>query len=302
MRALRRSFRLGAAAIAAALMVAVPAAAGTGVITTKADEYDPAASASYVVWSVAANHRYTVYAKGIGGSRFRVNARGTDARTGGIDTDGTTLIYQQYNQAKHHSDIYAYDLATKQRTKIGKPVSTRRWEYGATGSGGWILFARDRSGTRTLLLYNTSTHEMRHLAAVTGHGHLLSPGQVAGAYAVWATAVWKSDHYASCNVFLYDITTDATSRVANPHDRCQTAASVNPAGTVYLGRSGMRCGKNAVLRKQPLVGAATTLVNFADGHDIYSTYALDNGDTTTDVYYDPWRCGTQANVVKLTDP
>ena len=77
---------------------------------------------------------------------------------------------------------------------------------------------------------------------------------------------------------------------------------MNPAGTVYFGRSGSRCGRNALLRRQPLGGAASTLVDFADGHDIYSTYALDNGDTTTDVYYDPWRCGTQADIDKLTDP
>ena len=114
-------------AVVVTLLVAAPAfGSGTGVITTKADEFDPAASGAYLVWTVATKtHHFVVYARPAGGgSKFRVNAAGTEGRVGGIDTDGKTLIYQQYVPDKNRSDIYAYDLATKQRTKIGKPVST----------------------------------------------------------------------------------------------------------------------------------------------------------------------------------
>src|SRR6476620_4230300 len=116
-------------AIVVAFLVAGPAfGSGTGVITTKADEFDPAASATYVAWNVYSSSKgYLVYAKPIAGARFRVNAAHTNAWVGGIDTDGSTLIYQQWTRRR--SDIYAYDLATRTRSKIAKPASTDRWEY-----------------------------------------------------------------------------------------------------------------------------------------------------------------------------
>jgi hypothetical protein len=78
---------------------------------------------------------------------------------------------------------------------------------------------------------------------------------------------------------------------------------VNPAGTVFFGRSGFGCGKNVVLREQPLAGSATTVGTIGAGHDVISLYAVDNGDTTTDLYYDPTSCTkVKADVVKVTLP
>jgi hypothetical protein len=71
---------------------------------------------------------------------------------------------------------------------------------------------------------------------------------------------------------------------------------------VYFARSGFGCGKNTVLRQEPLAGSATNIVNMPDGHDITSLYAVDKGDTTTDVYYDPYRCGHQADIFKVNEP
>jgi hypothetical protein len=119
--------------------------------------------------------------------------------------------------------------------------------------------------------------------------------------------VWEKDQFhkgkvLGCNVFLYDIAAETTTKLDNPNARCQYAPAVNPTGTVYFARSGFGCGKNTVLRQEPLAGSATSIVNMPDGHDITSLYAVDKGDTTTDVYYDPYRCGHQADIFKVNEP
>ena len=43
-------------------------------------------------------------------------------------------------------------------------------------------------------------------------------------------------------------------------------------------------------------------MTLSDGHDVSSLYAVDNGDTTTDVYYDPYKCGGKANIVMVNEP
>ena len=301
MRVLRSGIRTVAAAVVAVLLLTVPAKGATGVITTKVDEFYPAATDTYIAWNIWDGKHAVVYAKQFGGSKWRVSPRGTDAWVGSID--GTTLTYQQAVFSKGRSDIYAYDLVAKTRHKIGSPVSTSRWEYDANSSGDWIMYARYyRNADRKVLLYNTNTHETRHLAATSGRPWNLRPGQVSGNYAVWEKNEVRHRRLKSCNVFLYDIAGDTTTKITNPDNRCQYAPAVNPAGTVYFGRSGFGCGRNAVIRQQPLGSSASLLVKLRDGYDVYSPYAVDNGDTTTDVYYDPFRCGHQADIVKVTDP
>ena len=79
---------------------------------------------------------------------------------------------------------------------------------------------------------------------------------------------------------------------------------MNPAGTVFFARSGCGCGKNVVLRRAGAreLGHATFVIDSRTGTTSTSLYAVDNGDTTTDVYYDPYKCGGQANIVKVTEP
>jgi len=304
MRTLKRAARTVAASVVAVLLLTVPAmGSATGVITTKADEFNPAATDTYIAWNVYVHKHYVVYAKQFGGARFRVNPTGTDAWAGSID--GTTLTYQQWVSSKGRSDIYTYDLVAKTRSKVGSPVSTDRWEYDGVASGDWVMFARYyRNADRKIFLFNTSTLELRRLAATSGKRWLLRSSQVNGNYAVWEKVLLRHGQLAGCAIFLYDIAGETATKLDNPNARCQYASSVNPAGTVYFARSGFGCGKNVVLRQEPLGGSATTIVNFADNHDVSNLYAVDNGDTTTDVYYDPYRCGRsiQADIVKVTEP
>lgn len=68
------------------------------------------------------------------------------------------------------------------------------------------------------------------------------------------------------------------------------APSVDPTGTVYLARSGFGCAKNVLLRRFPVGGPAATLMPLENNLDLSQTYAVDNGDGTTDVYFDPANC------------
>lgn len=302
MRGLKKAARAVAAAMVVVLFLTVPAmGSATGVITTKADEYDPAATDTYIAWNVWDGKHAVVYAKQFGGSKWRVSSAGTDSWVGSID--GTTLIYQQAVYSKGRSDIYSYDLATKTRTKLGKPINTDRWEYYPAGSGDWVMFARlYRNDDRKIFLYNTNTLELRQVASTSGRRWGLNPGQVSGNYAVWDKSEVRKGHLLGCNVFLYDITAATKTKLSNPNARCQYSPGVNSTGTVYFARSGFGCGKNVVLRQLPLGGSVTTIVNLPDGHDVFSLYAVDKGDTTTDVYYDPYRCGHQGNIVKVNEP
>lgn len=301
MRMLRMGVRAVAASVVAVLLLTVPAMGATGVITTKADEFNPAATDTYIAWNVYAHKDYIVYAKQFGGSRFRVNPTGTEGWVGSID--GTTLIYQQYIPSKGKSDIYSYDLASKTRSKIGKPVSTDRWEYDPVGSGDWVMYSRYyRNADRKIFLYNITTHELRPVASTSGRRWLLRSSQVSGNYAIWDKFEYHRGHLAGCNVFLYDIAGAVTTKLDNPNARCQYSPSVNPAGTAFFARSGFRCGQNVVLREQVLASSATTFMTLPDGHDIAGLYAVDNGDTTTDVYYGTYRCGRPANILKVTQP
>jgi hypothetical protein len=301
MRAFTRVVRTIAPTVVTVLLLTVPARGATGVITTKADEFNPAATDTYIAWNVRSHGNYIVYAKEFGGTRFRVNPKGTQAWVGSID--GTTLIYQQYVPAKGRSDVYSYDLSTKTRSKVGAPVSTDRWEYDPVGSGDWLMYARwYRSEDRKIFLYNTNTHERRTLAETSGRRWELDPTQINGNYAVWVKFEYHRRRFVGCNVFLYDIGGATTTKLKNPNDRCQYAAGVNAAGTVFFARSGMACGNNVVLRKQPLAASAATFVKLADDHDVGSLYAVDKADTTTDVYYGTYKCGANADIVKVNEP
>ena len=66
-----------AAAVVAVLLLTVPAIGATGVITTKADEFNPAATNTFITWNMYHNEDYIIYGKQFGGSRFRVNPRGS---------------------------------------------------------------------------------------------------------------------------------------------------------------------------------------------------------------------------------
>ena len=299
---------IATAAVLLGLTGALPATAAdpVKVLSTKADEYNPAASDTYLSWNVWNGSANVVYAKPFGGARMRVSPTGASGWNGSID--GTSLTYQQYSQKKGTSDIYRFGLVTKKRTKLPGAINTKRWEYGPSASGDIIAFARWLpTGDRKLIVYDMDGGTSRTVATTSRARVSIEVGQVSGNWLTYEKyAYHKRDQPTSCEVFLYDIADRTTSKIPNPNSRCQYGPSVDTAGTVYYARSAFACGVNVVVRAYPIGGPVTTLTQLADGKDTISTYAVDEGGSA-DVYYDQSRCKPNdgygpGDIYKVTAP
>jgi hypothetical protein len=72
-----------------------------------------------------------------------------------------------------------------------------------------------------------------------------------------------------------------------------------PPGRVW---SGFDAGKSVTVSEYPIAGPSTSLVSLRAGVDFTDSYALDNGDGTTDVFFDPCSCRTgNLDIKKVTD-
>lgn len=265
------------------------------VISTSDYEWNPAASADYIAWNVWTGTKNIAYASEIGGEPFRVSRRGTQGYVGGID--GTTLVYQEYHDSS--SNIYLFDLVTHERTRA---VPWDYWKYLPSLSGDWLLYGESSPGLKELFLHNLGTSEERTLLQEIRDRVDLYPGQVNGDFVVFEKRFFDShDNTVSCDVYRYRISTEQMAKIANPNQRCQFGPSVSPDGTVYFGRAGFSCGRNVSLQTKAPGEPASTLVAFVEGRDLFGTFAVDNGDGTTDVFYDPLRCGGKGNIYKVMD-
>ena len=297
-----RRVRLVLVALSFLVATALPALAlkVVPVVATDDYEYHPAASANYVAWSVSVRGHNDLYAEKFGRKPFKVNARGTEGINGGID--GTTLIYQQFGGGSG-SDIYFFDLRTKDRTKAPRSINTDRWEYWPSLSGDWLLFFRlFNDGSRETILFNLATGETRTLDETRGSRHTLGPGQVNGNFVVWEEDTYAGGGtFTACDIIVYDISNENSTTVPNPNAKCQYGPSVDPSGTVYYGRSGFSCGANATVNKYPIGGEPKQLLSLDRGVDFVTTYAVDNADGTVDVYFDEGSCKpSTSDIVKIT--
>jgi hypothetical protein len=270
---------------------ATPAVAGAPevVVGTERWELEPAASAAFEAWTEARigrnGFRSNVYARAIGGDRFKVNASGTSAFTGGID--GSTLVYDI------DGDIALFDLATRTELPVPDGVNTRAFEYSASISGQHLMFVRVRRDRSTVVLFEipTGTSTVVYTKSNTDRRFFnVYVGQVNGNYAVWNQDTYsvRADALVDADVFFHDIAGKTTAKLANPQGTVQYGPSVSANGTVYLGRSGFGCGLDTQLVQQTLDGTETILYDFPNGRDFASSYANDDG--TTDVYFDRGNC------------
>ncbi|MEX2407035.1 MAG: hypothetical protein WD834_06820 [Actinomycetota bacterium] len=287
-------------ALLAATMLTVSAssaAAAEDVIATAARETDPAASTTHIAWTVVTRRGQNVYAKPLDGSRFRVNAQGMNGATGGID--GTTLVYQEYiHEPDPVSDLHFLDLESGVISDPPAAVNTGDWEHSPGLSGDKLLFGREliRNGDQLIVLFDLVTEQSITLARVSPGNRFLRVGQVNGNFVTWARDTWRGDQLRSCDVFLHDIAADETTRVPNRNGKCQYAPSVDPSGTVYFGRSGFGCGVNAAIMRYPVGGNVQRVERLSDGTDFANSFAVDNGDGTTTIYFDPARCDQSGDI------
>lgn len=290
--------------IAVGVFAASPANAVEGEVVraTEMVEAYPAATDTYLTWNELRRRWDAVFAAPFGGAKVRVSERGTNGWNGSIE--GSVVTYQQWD---NRSDIYTFDLVTRERSKL-RPVNSPAWEYRPSRSGDIVAFARwFPSQRRQVIVYDLASDTARTIARTRGRNRLLLVGQASGNWVVYEKTSFRNRAIASCDVYRYDVATDTTVKIPNPRDRCQYAPSVDPSGTVYFARSGFACGTNAVLRVSPDAGSAETMTERGRGHDLFSTYAVDNGDGSVDLYYDPGRCPSrrsigQTDIYRLTWP
>jgi hypothetical protein len=273
---------------------AAPASAGTPevVVGTDREEFEPAASSTYLAWTELRIRerrvRSNVYFRTLGtDERIQVNPAGTFATAGGID--GTTLAYDR------DGDIFLYDLATRTELDVPDGVNTRRgFEYSASISGTHLLFVRSRGDQNSIVLFDMVSGSDTVLYSKANNDRrffILYAGQVNGNYAVWQQDVGsvRTGDLVDADVWIHDIAGDATDKVAKPEGTLQYAPSVSADGTMYFGRSGFGCGLDVLLVQRDVGGGESTLYEFPDGRDFLSSVAADTG-ATTDVYFDRGRC------------
>jgi hypothetical protein len=300
----RSIFLVTATVVAIGVTVAnADAVTPVDVLATSAFESNPAATADYFAWDEyrpGSDHSIS-YVRTWGGDPVKVNADKTNGWAGGID--GTTLVYTQERYDRRRADVYTYDLIANTRSRLGRPVSTKKQSEGVGSlSGDWLLFERwYRNGDKRVFLYNLATHELRKIRSTSRQTTWLLSEQVNSDFAVFSRFIDR--HHKPCDVFVYDIAAGTTTKVPNPKAKCQYAPSVDTTGTVYFARSGFGCAKNVVLRRFPVGGPPVTVMPLGDNLDLSQTYAVDNGDGTTDVYFDPANCDSFVpDIQKVTMP
>lgn len=193
-----------------------------------------------------------------------------------------------------------FDVASHTRS-VPAGVNTRRTELQPTISGDWILFGRlwgSRPVNTQVILHNTNTAETRILDERVNRPRWQAyPGQVNGDYATWDPVDTRT---SVSNVFLYQISTDTTTKLPRPTGKAQYFPSVTPTGTVFYVRSGLKCGAHVVLREFAS-GSDTLLAAIPRGYDILRTFAVDEGAGVTSVYFSRYKCSTgKSHIYKLT--
>jgi hypothetical protein len=290
---------IAAVGVALSTTLAIAASAPVAVKASPRNEIAPAASGGWFAWSRSRGKRespYDVFAQQAGSPAFKVNPKGTQAFTGGID--GTTLVYQLIRGRRGgRSDLRLYDLARRRQLPMPAAVNSPRWECCATISSGWILYNRGvaRSpATQLLLLRNLTTGEQRVLDTISGRNSAVSAGQLNGNFAVWQ----RCDPHPKCKIFRYDLASASATALATAPGKVAYGPSVSLNGTVYYAQSKRGCGKSVQLVKQPVEGVPLVILSLPPGQDLAVTYATRVNTPpplrlqTTRIYYDVLRCKT----------
>lgn len=292
-----RFVALSAAALSLLTLISTPAVAGqpNAIRNTPANELRGAGTDGYVAWqqNPADGGRSNVFVKPDGEAKFRVNPERAQGYMGGFD--GTTLAYQ--HRLRGQSNIKLFDVVTRDRSNPPSGINTERWEYWPTLSDDHYLFGRlAPSGVDQVILFDERMGSQTVLAETNRDCCAMYPGQVNGDYAVWAK--WTP---SQCNVFVHQVSTEATTRLPNPNAQCQYGPSVASDGTVYYGRSGPECGQNAKLIRRDPEGTTEVLVAFGQGRDFLGSYVHEDG-ASNHVFYDPGPCVGDQNIFKIIDP
>lgn len=273
------------------------------------DQLHPAVDDAYLVWTQNSEARPKVdhaYGRALGEDvRFRLDATGTRGDVGGIDPDSGRAIYQQMTDRR--SDLFWFDLATKDRTKVtAEGVNTKRWERDPRVSASFLFFARDAGSATSLFLYDRAGDTLTKIVSYDITRFYVEPGAVGDRYAAWSIC-----GPFTCSIWWYDTEeVDAHPRkLASTDGRPQYAPVIDETGGyVYFVRSGQACGASVGVwrRAWPLDPdvAAERLVALPSGIDTGLTMSLDRdvANDRVDLWFSRYRCAAQqGDVVELRD-
>ena len=259
------------------------------------DEIQPSYADGYLVWTDLRRRGAHSFVKADGGTRVRLNDAGTDSAAAVID--GTTVAFQEFGP---DGQIRFYDVVSETNTPTPDGINTRAWEDDPALSGDWLMFLRtniDLVGPQDaymrVYLVNTDTAERRKLLDVPYRRYYVATDQVNGDWATFETCRTPGRSFTDCQVFLYRISTETLTEVANPGLQ-QYAGAVTSDGTVYLMRTGTsdewRCGQNAQVVRMPVGGPAEVIHEFPDGQDALTTFAFEEGGGSVTLYLSRERC------------
>lgn len=267
---------------------------------TTAQENTPSADPTHFAWSQYPRFRsafVSLFMQETGGPRVRVNRLRTHGWGGGFA--GDSFVYQEVRGRQ--SNLQLYDVVTGLRSAPPPGVNTLAWEWGPTMTADHLLFGRAliNQGLDRVMLRDLGTSSTLMLDQIRFRNGFVSLGQVSGNYAVWNRCV---NRIRRCNVLMRDIAAGTTTMIPNP-GRQHYSPSVTGDGTVYFIRSGRGCGNTVQLVRRPLGGPSKVIAAVGAGRDVQRTFALENGDGTTTVYFDRFRCATRGwDVFKVVDP
>jgi hypothetical protein len=292
------AFLLGGSAV-------VLAATPTTEVATANDEFDGSGNADYLAWtfiSPRSPNVWRVKVRPTGGSTFSLNDHGRWS-TGSVDRTGSLLSYTRFTSRRGHppdGDIYLYDLATGTNVDIPPDVDTSSMEFFPSISEGRLLFIRRAAGSEILwLVTDLDTGFKVPLLQVDLDQQFIAnkPNLIGN----WVT--YSICRQLGCNVFRYNLETDALDKVPNPLGKYYYAPSADLAGNVYFERSGAKCGWNAKLMKWTGTGEATVFHSLPRGHDLNGTSVFDDGAGNVTLYADVFGCAkSDQNIISFTNP
>jgi hypothetical protein len=296
---MRRTIPLVLVALVLAMVEAPPTAAAneepTLVFSSRYPDLWPAASSDHVAWTTIRPKDIPLWVQPTEDERFRANPKGTWGVMAEID--GTLLAYAEVDVTggTYTSDIRFLDLETREFLEPPEGLNTDQDEWWPRIDGDLLLFKRENPETsyEELLLLDMTTGESQVLANSSGWGRFFHGAGMAGGLAVWtkySIAHKGTGKYVSCDVYVHDLATGVTTKLDNPGPRCQFAGTVDAGGTVYYGRGGFACGHHSHLLAVVPGEEPSVLVSLERGRDFASTYARDNADDSTTVYYDAGTC------------
>jgi hypothetical protein len=219
------------------------------------------------------------------GHTRRINAAHTQGWNGGFDPGTNTVIYQQIANG---SNLYAFDLDTSTRHKLGA-IDTPNWEWMPRISTSFISFFRDYKANGTwytgIYLYDRTSGTTRKLAVVTALKHNSINGTLGDQYASWTIC-----GRTTCTAYVYDATAHILRKIPTNNGRPQYAPAVDEVnGLVFFARSGFGCGKGVTFYQVPVTALGTSPTKVAtlpSGIDLDGAASLSlNADTNMYDYF-----------------